>query len=54
MHSQNVQAGRTLVKEERLLVLYLEIPAICGEVHLNDKAGDVFAVADSVKGGSQH
>ena len=33
--------------------LYLEVPAVCREVHLNDEAGNVFAVADSVKGGAQ-
>lgn len=35
------------------LILHLEVSAVCGEVHLNDEAGDVFAVAGSVKGGAQ-
>ena len=29
--------------------LYLEVPAVCREVHLNDEAGDIFAVADAVQ-----
>lgn len=38
---------------DAVLMSYLEMSAICREVHLNDKAWNVFAVADSVKGGTQ-
>lgn len=44
--------SKHLYKLGLVLVLYLEMSAICREVHLNDKAWNVFAVADSVKGGT--
>lgn len=47
-----VHRHKTHLGSEKQWDSHLNEPAVCGEVHLYDEAGDVLAVADTVEGGA--